>query len=332
MTTYREAGVDIDAGDALVDRIAPLAARTRTPGVVAGVGGFAGLFSLLGRYRDPLLVSGTDGVGTKLLLAQAVGRHTTIGIDLVAMCVNDVITCGADPLFFLDYFATGRLDVDAAEQVISGIAAGCTEAGCALLGGETAEMPGMYAPGHYDLAGFCVGAVERSELLDGSRVRAGDRVVGVPSSGVHSNGYSLVRRVVALSGLPWNAEPAGLDGPLDEVLLRPTVLYPRAMATARAHGVKAAAHITGGGLEGNLPRVLPSGVGAHLVRSSWPVPPVFTWLQRTGDVPQADLWLTFNMGIGFCAVFEADAAESAATAMGGHVIGEIVPGDGVHFT
>ncbi|MCE2947052.1 MAG: phosphoribosylformylglycinamidine cyclo-ligase, partial [Betaproteobacteria bacterium] len=272
--TYREAGVDIDAGDALVENIKPLAARTRRDGVLAGIGGFGALFEVPKRYREPVLVSGTDGVGTKLKLAFALGRHDTIGIDLVAMSVNDVLVQGAEPLFFLDYFATGKLEVDVATEVVRGIAHGCELAGCALIGGETAEMPGMYVAGEYDLAGFCVGVVEKSRIIDGSTVAAGDVILGLGSSGLHSNGYSLARRIVEVAGADLGADFHGQ--PLADALLAPTRIYVRpVLALMAALPVKALAHITGGGLPENLPRVLPDGVAARVRLGSWPVPPLF---------------------------------------------------------
>ncbi len=320
---YARAGVDIDAGDAVVDGIRGAVESTRRPGVIGGIGGFGGLFALGGRYRDPVLVSGTDGVGTKLLVAQRLGRHTTIGVDLVAMCVNDVVTLGAEPLFFLDYFATGKLQPAVAVEVVEGIAAGCREAGCALIGGETAEMPGMYGPGHYDLAGFCVGAVERGAVVDGAQIQAGDALVGLPSSGLHSNGYSLVRALV--DPLDWS-QPHGLDEPLAEALLRPTRIYVRdALRAVAEHGARGLVHITGGGLPGNVPRVLPPGLGARLIRGSWPVPPIFPLLQRLGDVPEADMLRTFNCGLGMVLVLPPERAEACARALGGHLVGEVVP-------
>lgn len=327
---YRDAGVDIEAGDALVERIKPLARSTDRPGVLGGLGGFGGLFAL-GRYRDPVLVSGTDGVGTKLLLAQRLGDHRTIGVDLVAMCVNDIAVTGAEPLFFLDYFATGRLDVDQAEQVVQGIAEGCRQAGCALLGGETAEMPGMYAPGHYDLAGFAVGVVERDALLDGRAIRDGSVVLGLPSSGLHSNGFSLVRKVlVEPERLDLTVDPGGLGAPLGEVLLRPTRIYVRDLARLRADfGLQGAAHITGGGIIGNLPRCLPPGLGAELSRSALPTSPIFDLLQREGALSEADMDQTFNRGIGMCAVVPPDRATHAAEAIGAVILGHIVAGEGV---
>ncbi|MEZ4237577.1 MAG: phosphoribosylformylglycinamidine cyclo-ligase [Myxococcota bacterium] len=332
---YRDAGVDVAAGDALVERIKPLAARTERPGLLGGIGGFGGLFSLQG-YRDPVLVSGTDGVGTKLLVAQHLGRHDTIGIDLVAMCVNDIAVLGAEPLFFLDYFATGALDVDEAEAVVAGIASGCEEAGCALLGGETAEMPGMYAPGHYDVAGFAVGAVERDEILDGSRIVPGDRLVGVPSSGLHSNGYSLVRKLLpldALDALQGEAAAAGLQRPLADALLEPTRIYARLLLEARRdHPLKGASHVTGGGLPGNVPRMLPDGCGAVLRRGSWPEPPIFALLRARGGLSEQEMVETFNCGLGLVLAAPAGAAEALARSVGGNVVGEVVAGEGLELT
>lgn len=318
---YRQAGVDIDAGEAVVEGIKGAVRGTYRPGVLGDLGGFGAMFSLMGRYRDPVLVSGTDGVGTKLLVAQRAGVHGTIGVDLVAMCVNDVVVCGAEPLFFLDYFATGKLAPEVAIEVVRGIAAGCKEAGCALVGGETAEMPGMYGPGHYDLAGFCVGAVERDAILDGSKVRAGDAVVGLPSSGAHSNGYSLIRKLV--DGLDW-AEDHGLGAPLGEVLLRPTRIYVRdALALAREHDLHALAHITGGGLTENIPRVIPPGLGVVLHAGSWPVPPLFGLLQSLGAISDSDMHRTFNCGLGMVAIVPADQAADVAARVGGAIVGAV---------
>ncbi|PKM07569.1 MAG: phosphoribosylformylglycinamidine cyclo-ligase [Gammaproteobacteria bacterium HGW-Gammaproteobacteria-4] len=296
--TYRDAGVDIDAGNTLVERIKPLVKRTFRPEVMGGLGGFGALFNLAGRYREPVLVSGTDGVGTKLKLAQTLGRHTQIGIDLVGMCVNDVLVQGAEPLFFLDYFATGKLDVDTAVAVVGGIAEGCELAGCALIGGETAEMPDMYPPGEYDLAGFCVGAVEKSALLDGSRVRAGDRIIGIASSGAHANGYSLIRRIVERAGSPWQLDIG--SGTLADALMAPTTIYVKPMLSLlHDFPLHAMAHITGGGLQENIIRVVPDGLGIAIDASAWPQPPLFDWLQREGAVADREMWRTFNCGIGF---------------------------------
>lgn len=299
--TYKEAGVDIDAGDALVERIRPLVARTLRPEVLKGLGGFGGLFALPpGRWREPVLVSGTDGVGTKLKLARKLERHDTIGIDLVAMCVNDVVVQGAEPLFFLDYFACGRLDVDVAATVVGGIAEGCRQAGAALIGGETAEMPDMYGQGEYDLAGFCVGAVERAELIDGARIVAGDVLIGIASSGPHSNGYSLIRRVLEAAG------STEIDGrPAAELLLAPTRIYVKAvLALVRALEVKGLAHITGGGITENLPRVLPDDLHAEIDLGSWRQGPVFDWLAASGRIAADEMRRTFNCGIGMIAVVD----------------------------
>jgi len=307
--SYHSAGVDIAAGDALVEVIKPLARATARPGVIGGLGGFGALFDLKAAgFADPVLVATTDGVGTKLKVAVETGRHDTVGIDLVAMCVNDLVVQGAEPLFFLDYFAAGRLDVEAARTVIAGIASGCREAGCALVGGETAEMPGMYAAGDYDLAGFAVGAAERATLLPRD-VRPGDAVLGLASAGVHSNGFSLLRRVVAASGFGWNdPAPFGTGETLCEAMMTPTRIYVDAvLALHRAGLLKAAAHITGGGLPGNLPRVLPAGTTAVL--HPWPVPPVFAWLTRTGGIATAEMLRVFNCGVGMALVVgEPDAA------------------------
>jgi phosphoribosylformylglycinamidine cyclo-ligase len=306
--TYKDAGVDIDAGDLLVERIRPLVARTLRPEVLKGLGGFGGLFALPpGRWREPVLVSGTDGVGTKLKLAQKLGRHDTIGIDLVAMCANDVLVQGAEPLFFLDYIACGRLDVDVAETVVGGIAAGCLQAGAALIGGETAEMPDMYQQGEYDLAGFCVGVVERSELIDGARIAAGDALIGIASSGPHSNGYSLIRRVLDAAGA------TEIDGrPAAERLLAPTRIYVKAvLALVREIEVKGLAHITGGGITGNLPRILPDGLHAEIELDSWRQGPVFDWLAAGGRIAADEMRRTFNCGVGMIAVVGKDNVDRA---------------------
>lgn len=299
---YRSAGVDIEAGNALVERIKPVAAGTRVPGVLGGLGGFGSLFELpLDRYRQPVLVAGTDGVGTKLKLAIESGRHAGVGIDLVAMCANDIVVQGAEPLFFLDYYATGKLDVEVAAAVIGGIGRGCELAGCALVGGETAEMPGMYAAGDYDLAGFCVGVVEKSAILDGSRVRAGDRLIGLASSGPHANGYSLIRRILELSaGRPL----PDIDGrPLLDCLMAPTRIYVKSLLRLmQALPVHALAHITGGGITENLPRVLPKGTEAQVDLAAWRRPPVFDWLKTQGRVAEAGMLKTFNCGIGMIVI------------------------------
>ncbi|WP_298134694.1 phosphoribosylformylglycinamidine cyclo-ligase [Acidiferrobacter sp.] len=330
--SYRIAGVDIDAGDALVEALKPIAARTTRPGVLAGLGGFGALFSLSGRYRDPVLVSGTDGVGTKLLLAIALDRHDDIGIDLVAMCANDIVVQGAEPLFFLDYFASGRLDITRAERIIAGIGRGCELAGAALVGGETAEMPGMYRDQDYDLAGFCVGAVERARLIDGSRVKAGDVILGLPSSGLHSNGYSLARAVIARR----QADLATtLDGrPLADILLTPTRIYVKALlALHAALDIHAMAHITGGGLPGNVPRVIPSGLRAVIDRASWSWPPIFRWLQEGGAIAEDEMYRTFNCGVGMAVVVDAADAGAAQAILRDHgetpfVMGVIDRGQG----
>ncbi len=330
--TYRDAGVDIDAGNELVERIKPLVKRSFRPEVMGGLGGFGALFDLSGKYREPVLVSGTDGVGTKLKLAQQLGRHDTIGIDLVGMCVNDVLVQGAEPLFFLDYFATGKLDVDTAVAVVGGIARGCEMAGCALIGGETAEMPDMYAPGEYDLAGFTVGAVEKSQLLDGSKVRAGDVLIGIASSGPHSNGYSLIRRIFERAGRPGDLDLGGTS--LIDALMAPTALYVKPIlellrgnngahrnaspSQKPAHpcadsSIHAMAHITGGGLTENIIRVIPDGLGLDIEASAIVLPPVFDWLQREGAVHPQEMWRTFNCGVGFVLVVAtADAAKIEA--------------------
>jgi phosphoribosylformylglycinamidine cyclo-ligase len=308
--TYRDAGVDIEAGDALVEAIKPLAKATARKGVLGGLGGFGALFDLKASgYQDPILVSTTDGVGTKLKLAIDTGIHDFVGIDLVAMCVNDLVVQGAAPLFFLDYFATGALDVAAASRVIAGIAEGCRIAGCALVGGETAEMPGLYAPGDYDLAGFSVGAAERGDLLP-ANVKVGNAVIGLPSSGVHSNGFSLVRRVIADAGLGLDvASPFSSEGTLGEALMKPTRIYVRSMLALHSAGLlNGAAHITGGGLPGNLPRALPAGMGAKLT-APWPVPAVFSWLAKTGNIESSEMLRVFNCGVGMTLIVsDAEAA------------------------
>ena len=312
---YKSAGVDIDAGDALVERIKPLAKRTMREGVLAGIGGFGALFEVPKRYKEPVLVSGTDGVGTKLKLAFEWGMHDTVGIDLVAMSVNDVLVQGAEPLFFLDYFACGKLDVDTAAAVIGGIARGCELSNCALIGGETAEMPGMYPAGEYDLAGFCVGAVEKSKILTGKDVSAGDVVLGLTSSGVHSNGFSLVRKCIERAGADL---PATLDGkPFKQALMEPTRLYVKNVLAALAvHPIKALAHITGGGLLENIPRVLPDGMAARLVKGSWPQTELFAWLQETAGIDDVEMNRTFNNGIGMVVVIDAASAGACAAMLG----------------
>ena len=335
--TYADAGVDIDAGNALVERIKPAAKRTMRPGTMSGLGGFGALFDLKAAgYSDPILVGATDGVGTKLRIAIDTGNVDTIGIDLVAMCVNDLVCQGAEPLFFLDYFATGKLDVDQATRIIEGIAEGCAQSGCALIGGETAEMPGMYHKGDFDLAGFAVGAMERGAELPAG-VQAGDVLLGLGSNGVHSNGYSFVRKVVELSGLGWDAPAPFAEGSLGAAVLAPTRLYVKqALAAVRAGGVHALAHITGGGLTENLPRVLPDGLGATIDLSSWELPPVFRWLAETARMEEAELLKTFNCGIGMIVVVAADKApalEALLRAEGESVtrIGAVIEGQGVSY-
>jgi phosphoribosylformylglycinamidine cyclo-ligase len=309
--SYKDAGVDIDAGDALVERIKPLAKKTMREGVLAGIGGFGALFEVPKRYQEPVLVSGTDGVGTKLRLAFEWNMHDTVGIDLVAMSVNDVLVQGAEPLFFLDYFACGKLNVDTAAAVVGGIAKGCELSGCALIGGETAEMPGMYPEGEYDLAGFAVGVVEKSKILTGQSVAAGDIVLGLASSGVHSNGFSLVRKCIERAG---TALPASLDGqPFRQALMAPTRLYVKnILAALAAHPIKALAHITGGGLLENIPRVLPDGLAAQLVKGSWPQTELFAWLQKTAAISDFEMNRTFNNGIGMVVVVGAEHAAATA--------------------
>ena len=309
--TYRDAGVDIDAGDQLVENIKPFAKKTLRKGVLAGIGGFGALFEIArGRYREPVLVSGTDGVGTKLKLAFELNRHSAIGIDLVAMSVNDILTLGAEPLFFLDYYACGRLDVATATEVVKGVAAGCKQAGCALLGGETAEMPGMYPSGEYDLAGFAVGIVEKSRIIDGSAIREGDAVLGLASSGAHSNGYSLIRRIIADRGVDLEMKFHGKT--LGDVILEPTRIYVKpVLKLTRSITVKGLAHITGGGITDNLPRVLSSRLAARIERKAWPLPPLFQWLRQQGNIADAELFRVFNCGIGMVAVVSnADAGKA----------------------
>jgi phosphoribosylformylglycinamidine cyclo-ligase len=312
--SYKDAGVDIDAGDALVERIKPLARKTMREGVMAGIGGFGALFEVPKRYKEPVLVSGTDGVGTKLKLAFEWNMHDTVGIDLVAMSVNDVLVQGAEPLFFLDYFACGKLDVDTAAAVVGGIATGCELSGCALIGGETAEMPGMYPAGEYDLAGFAVGAVEKSKILTGAGVKLGDVVLGLASSGAHSNGFSLVRKCIDRAR---GSLPATLDGkPFREAIMEPTRLYVKnVLAALAAHPIKALAHITGGGLLENIPRVLPEGTAAHLRTGSWPQTELFAWLQQTAAISDHEMNRTFNNGIGMVVVVDAPNAQATAATL-----------------
>ena len=328
--TYRDAGVDIDAGDELVERIKPLVRRAQRSEVLAGIGGFGALVELPQGYRRPVLVAGTDGVGTKLRLAIDTGRHDTIGIDLVAMCANDVVVQGAEPLFFLDYYATGKLQVAVAEAVVRGIVEGCVQAGCALVGGETAEMPDMYHGADYDLAGFCVGVVEKDAIIDGSTVVAGDALVGLSSSGPHSNGYALIRKLVALDGATAATVLAGRN--LFDRLLAPTRIYVKPLlALLKALPVHALAHITGGGLSDNIPRVLPAGLEALLEQRRWPQDPVFAWLQRTARIDAAEMYRTFNCGIGMVVILPRERAEAAVQLLAAHgeqaqVIGEVRAG------
>jgi phosphoribosylformylglycinamidine cyclo-ligase len=326
--SYKDAGVDIDAGDALVERIKPLAKRTMRPEVLTGIGGFGALVEISKKFKEPVLVSGTDGVGTKLKLAFELNRHDTVGIDLVAMSVNDILVQGAEPLFFLDYFATGKLSLDTAEAVIAGIATGCEQAGCALIGGETAEMPGMYPDGEYDLAGFAVGVVEKSKVIGGQTIVAGDVVLGLASSGAHSNGYSLIRKLIDISHMGFKSDFHGR--PFADAVMEPTRIYVKPLlALIETLDVKGMAHITGGGITGNLPRCLPEGVAARVDPASWTRPPLFDWLQQAGNVEPDEMLRTFNCGIGMCVVVAAaDAAAAMAhlTASGETVwqIGEIV--------
>ncbi len=335
--SYAEAGVDIEAGDDLVERIKPAAARTARPGTMAGLGGFGALFDLKAAgYADPILVAATDGVGTKLRIAIDTGRLDSIGQDLVAMCVNDLVCQGAEPLFFLDYFATGKLRIDEAARVIEGIAAACEACGCALVGGETAEMPGMYHGGDFDLAGFAVGAMERGRALP-QGVAEGDLLLGLVSNGVHSNGYSLVRRLVEITGLGWDDAAPWAKGSVGEELLAPTRLYVRAvLAAIREGGVRGLAHITGGGISGNLPRVLPEGLGAEIDLSAWSLPPVFRWMRQTGGIAEAEMLRTFNCGIGLILVVDRAWAEALAllfAEMGERVValGRVTKGEGVTY-
>ena len=331
---YREAGVDIQAGRDFVDRIRNMVQRTYRPEVLGGLGGFGGCFALPSGYREPILVSGTDGVGTKLKLATALNRHDTVGIDLVAMCVNDVLTCGAEPLFFLDYLATGKLNSEQLTQVVAGITEGCHQVGCSLLGGETAEMPGFYQPGEYDMAGFCVGIVEKSQMLTGSQVQVGDVAIGLASSGVHSNGFSLVRKVVSDGGFSWEDCPEALGGQsIGELCLTPTRIYVKPILQALRNGLEihGMAHITGGGLPENLPRCLGTGQAIQIDPNSWPVLPIFTWLAQAGKVSLPALFDTFNMGIGFVVLVPPEQAQSTlnwfeSQDIAAYQIGKVVPG------
>jgi phosphoribosylformylglycinamidine cyclo-ligase len=338
MTTYRDSGVDIDAGDEFVERIKPLVRSTFRQEVLADLGGFGGLFGFQAdRYKEPVLVSGTDGVGTKLKVAFMMDKHDTVGIDLVAMCVNDIAVTGAEPLFFLDYFATGKLSASRAHEVVKGIAEGCRQAGCALIGGETAEMPSMYPDGEYDLAGFAVGAVDRSKIIDGRGIVPGDAILGLASSGLHSNGYSLARRVLFdQANLTVSSRLPELNRPLGDVLLTPTRIYAKLiLGLVQTVPIKGIAHITGGGITENLPRVFPKGVRARIHRGRWPVPPIFSVISRLGSVEQEEMHRVFNMGIGLVLVVSAEAAVEAlgrVKTLGeqGWLIGEIVasPDDG----
>ncbi len=308
--SYKDAGVDIDAGDALVERIKPLAKRTMRPEVLAGIGGFGALVEVSKKYKEPVLVAGTDGVGTKLKLAFELNRHDTVGIDLVGMSVNDILVQGAEPLFFLDYFATGKLALDTAEAVIAGIANGCEQAGCALIGGETAEMPGMYPDGEYDLAGFAVGVVEKSKVIGGVSIAPGDVVLGLASSGAHSNGYSLIRKLIDVSGFGLKSDFHGR--PFADAVMEPTRIYVKpVLALIEKLHVKGMAHITGGGITGNLPRCLPENVAARVDQSAWTRPPLFDWLQQAGNVSPEEMLRTFNCGIGLCVVVAATDAAAA---------------------
>ncbi|MGJ3248832.1 MAG: phosphoribosylformylglycinamidine cyclo-ligase [Elainellaceae cyanobacterium] len=333
---YQEAGVDIEAGRNFVQRIRQMVESTHRPGVIGTFGSFSGLFQLPGGYDEPVLVSGTDGVGTKLKLAHQLDRHDTVGIDLVAMCVNDVLTCGAEPLFFLDYIATSTLNPEQLAQVVSGITTGCRLAGCALLGGETAEMPGFYQPGDYDLAGFCVGIVEKRQILDGSQVNLGDIAIGLASQGVHSNGFSLVRKIIDDRGINLGDRPSQLAGKtLGETLLTPTQIYVKSVLAARQQGLNlhGMAHITGGGLPENLPRCLGEHQSIQLYPQSWSILPIFHWIAETGNVAQADMLETFNMGIGFVILVSPDQAEQAirwfeSENIAAYPIGEVSSGTG----
>jgi phosphoribosylformylglycinamidine cyclo-ligase len=332
---YREAGVDVEAGRAFVQQIRSMVDSTRRPEVLGGLGGFSGLFQLPSGYQEPVLVSGTDGVGTKLKLAQQCDRHNTVGIDLVAMCVNDVLTCGAEPLFFLDYLATGKLNPGQLAQVVAGITDGCRQSGCALLGGETAEMPGFYQPGEYDLAGFCVGIVEKRQILEGTQVQVGDVAIGLASSGVHSNGFSLVRKILETTGLDLGAAPEALGQSLGETLLTPTRIYVQPILAARKAGldIHGMAHITGGGLPENLPRCLAPHQSIRIDAQSWTPLPIFNWLAQQGSVAPLDMFNTFNMGIGFVVLVPPDAAEPTRQwfldrGLDAWAIGEVIPGNG----
>lgn len=328
--SYRDAGVDIDAGDAFIDVIKPVAKRTQREGCLSGLGGFGALFQVPQNYKEPILVSGTDGVGTKLKLAFDLNKHDTIGIDLVAMCVNDVLVQGAEPLFFLDYFATGKLTPDVAAQVVEGIGEGCVQANAALIGGETAEMPGMYKSGEYDLAGFCVGAVEKAKIIDGSKVKAGDKLIGLASTGAHSNGYSLIRKVIDTYEVPLDTIIGGK--PLAEAVLAPTKIYVRSvLSLMQSVDVHALAHITGGGIPGNLNRVLPEDCHAVVEESSWEWPAMFTWMMETANIERAEMYRTFNCGVGMILVVDANDAEQSIATLNAEgetafIVGEVKAG------
>ena len=333
---YKEAGVDVEAGRSFVSQIRQDVESTNRPEVLGGLGGFGGLFQMPSGYREPVLVSGTDGVGTKLKLAQELNRHDTVGIDLVAMCVNDILTSGAEPLFFLDYLATGKLNSQQLAEVVKGIAEGCRLSGCALLGGETAEMPGFYQLGEYDLAGFCVGVVEKSQLLDRSQVQIDDVVIGLASAGVHSNGFSLVRKIIDIRGYSWSDSPKMLEGnSLGAELITPTQIYVQPILKFLATGAKvhSMAHITGGGLPENLPRCLPKGQSIEITRGSWKIPSIFNWLAEAGEIQSEAMFNTFNMGIGFALIVPGDRAETClnwfeAQNITASQIGRVVSGDG----
>lgn len=328
--SYRDAGVDIDAGDAFIDVIKPVAKRTQRDGCLSGLGGFGALFEVPQNYQEPVLVSGTDGVGTKLKLAFDLDKHDTIGIDLVAMCVNDVLVQGAEPLFFLDYFATGKLTPDVAAEVVKGIGEGCVQANAALIGGETAEMPGMYKAGEYDLAGFCVGAVEKAKIIDGSKVKAGDKLIGLGSTGAHSNGYSLIRKVIDTYNVPLDTEIAGQS--LGEAVLAPTKIYVRSVLSLMQElPIHALAHITGGGIPGNLNRVLPDDCHAVVDESAWQWPELFTWMMNTANIARDEMYRTFNCGVGMILVVASDQVETAITHLNdagenAFLLGQIQPG------
>ncbi len=332
---YKEAGVDVEKGRSFVEGIRHLVARTERPEVLGKFGGFGSCFQIPAGYQEPILVSGTDGVGTKLKVATNCDRHDTVGIDLVAMCANDILTCGAEPLFFLDYLATGQLNPQQMTDVVAGISNGCQQAGCALIGGETAEMPGFYPPGEYDIAGFCVGIVEKSQILDGSQVEVGDVAIALASSGIHSNGYSLVRKLLDAQAIDMQSVPAGCTQSLEEILLTPTRIYVKPILEALRSGlhVRAMAHITGGGLPENLPRCLPEGCSLRIDRYSWSVPPIFDWIAKTGNISDADMFSTFNMGIGFVLLVPPSQAEWALQwfqnrDIPAYQIGEAIAGDG----